>query len=310
MSDNKFKSINEFTKCAPNIIFDKENYTCFTFEQLIKMAESYNNSISGRKKKIILDGIQLDKKYLLKELIDKLPKTCNSQECLLKEDFIVDIDDFDLKFNTLRPLGPTKKTKWLSSSDINQIMVQYTKKYDDYAFFGALPIDFEKIELPIDYSNLNYILSNMYKDNRYKIGFVLNLDKSNQSGSHWVALYSNLKKKEIYFFDSYGLEPKNEIIKLMTKIAEWINKNISGNQILYPDNYIINFTNKGVCNDYEDIIIKYNTFKHQFKNSECGVYSINFILRLLKGDKFKKITEEITLDDDINKCREIYFRFD
>ena len=64
------------------------------------------------------------------------------------------------------------------------------------------------------------------------------------------------------------------------------------------------------CNDYEDIVIKYNTFKHQFKNSECGVYSINFILRLLKGEKFKKITEEITLDDDINKCREVYFRFD
>ena len=24
----------------------------------------------------------------------------------------------------------------------------------------------------------------------------------------------------------------------------------------------------------------------------------------------QKITEEITLDDDINKCREVYFRFD
>jgi AAA family ATP:ADP antiporter len=71
----------------------------------------------------------LDKKQLLDQLTQKLPKSCNSQECLLKEDFILKLNDFDLNFNTLRPLGPNAKTKWLSSSDINQIMVQYTQKY-------------------------------------------------------------------------------------------------------------------------------------------------------------------------------------
>jgi len=308
MSDKKFKPKNEFRKCAPNKNFDSNNDTCFTLEQLIKMVESYNNSTNNKNNQIILDKNNLNKKILLEQLTKKLPKNCNSQECLLKEDFIVNIDDFDLKFNTLRPLGPNNKTKWLSSSDINQIMVQYTYKYDDFIFFGALPIDFEKIELPINYKNLYKYLTNMYKDNIYKIAFVFNLDNSKGTGSHWVALYSNLKEEKIYFFDSYGAPPANEFIILMSKILYWIifkkNKNIS------IKNYKINFNNDGICKlkDF-NIDIRYNILRHQFKNSECGIYSINFILRLLKGDDFEEIIKEKTHDDDINKCRKTYFRF-
>jgi hypothetical protein len=309
MSDKKFKPKNEFRKCAPNKNYDSNNDTCFTLEQVIEMVKSYNNSINNKNKQIILDNKNLNKKILLDQLIKKLPKNCNSQECLLKEDFIVNIDNFDLKFNTLRPLGPNNKTKWLSSSDINQIMIQYTYKYDDFIFFGALPIDFEEIELPINYKHLYRYLTNMYKDNIYKIGFVFNLDNSKGTGSHWVALYLNLKKEQIYFFDSYGTPPVDEIISLMSKIAYWIiikkyNKNI------LIENYKINFNNNGICK-YENfnIDIRYNILRHQYKNSECGVYSINFILRLLKGDNFELITEEKTRDDDINNCRKTYFRF-
>jgi len=300
MSDKKFKPKNEFRKCAPNKIFDSNNDTCFTNEQVLKMVESYNNLQSNKKNKILNSEI-LDKKSLLNQLTQKLPKNCNSQECLLKEDFIIKLNDFDLNFNTLRPLGPNVKTKWLSSSDINQIMVQYTEKYNNYIFFGALPIDFEEIEIPIDYNKICTYLSNMYKDNIYKIGFVLNLDTSKESGSHWVALYSDLKQKKIYFFDSYGIQPKEEIIELMSKIAYWMSMK----------KYDITFNNEGVCEKYKDlnIDIKYNTIRHQFKHSECGVYSINFILRLLKGDDFEFITTKKTLDDDINKCRKTYFRF-
>ena len=41
--------------------------------------------------------------------------------------------------------------------------------------------------------------------------------------------------------------------------------------------------------------IKFNQTRHQFKNSECGVYSINFILRLLKGETFEFICDNITI---------------
>ena len=53
--------------------------------------------------------------------------------------------------------------------------------------------------------------------------------------------------------------------------------------------------------------IRFNNIQHQFKNSECGVYSINFIIRLAKGESFDNITNNITNDDEMNLCREVYF---
>ena len=55
-----------------------------------------------------------------------------------------------------------------------------------------------------------------------------------------------------------------------------------------------------------DII--YNQVRHQFSNSECGVYSMNFIIRLLHGETFDDITENITKDTEMNACRKSYFR--
>ena len=53
--------------------------------------------------------------------------------------------------------------------------------------------------------------------------------------------------------------------------------------------------------------VDYNHNRHQYKNSECGVYSMNFIIRLLNGESFKNITENKTLDDPMNRCRDKYF---
>ena len=53
--------------------------------------------------------------------------------------------------------------------------------------------------------------------------------------------------------------------------------------------------------------ILYNKHRHQYKGSECGVYSINFIIRLLDGETFEHITRNKTLDDEMNECRKKYF---
>jgi hypothetical protein len=54
--------------------------------------------------------------------------------------------------------------------------------------------------------------------------------------------------------------------------------------------------------------IRYNNIQHQFKNSECGVYSINFIVRLVQGENFDNVINNITYDDKMNENRKIYFR--
>ena len=49
---------------------------------------------------------------------------------------------------------------------------------------------------------------------------VINLDPHDKPGSHWVALYFDLKKMEIYYFDSYGIYPPKEVENLMFRLKE------------------------------------------------------------------------------------------
>ena len=52
------------------------------------------------------------------------------------------------------------------------------------------------------------------KPNKKECGIV-NFDKSDGSGMHWVAWYKNGKNK--IYFDSYGVRPPNKIIRYLGK---------------------------------------------------------------------------------------------
>ena len=52
----------------------------------------------------------------------------------------------------------------------------------------------------------------------------------------------------------------------------------------------------------------YNQNRFQFKNSECGVYSMHFIEEFLNGKNFQEITNNIFSDEKINKKRQFYYR--
>ena len=61
-------------------------------------------------------------------------------------------------------------------------------------------------------------------------------------------------------------------------------------------------------NNLSKFDIRYNNIQHQLENSECGVYSINFLVRLAKGESFDDIIKNITRDEEMNNCRKTYFR--
>src|SRR6266853_3398240 len=42
---------------------------------------------------------------------------------------------------------------------------------------------------------------------------IVNLQNSNQDGSHWTCYYKN--KTEKYYFDSYGLDPPNQLLEYL-----------------------------------------------------------------------------------------------
>ena len=52
----------------------------------------------------------------------------------------------------------------------------------------------------------------------------------------------------------------------------------------------------------------YNTNRFQYKNTECGVYSMHFIEQFLNGKNFDEITNDIYNDEEINKKRQFYYR--
>lgn len=280
-------SVDEFDKkCAPSGKFS--NNSCIPLNILVNMASAFNKSHGNETIKLYKNFETLNptkyKRYLLKEFKNKLGDTCKTQLCWTKQGFIDDMHNSakeELLKYTFRPEGPEGKFEWLNTININEVMKQYEKKYKDFLFMGAVPIDFD--DLPVlGIRNINY--KALLSQGKSKLGFVFNLDRHDQDGSHWVALFSDLSKCHIYFFDSYGLPPKEEIRTLMRRIYRFCE-----------------------LSNGKKVISDYNKMRHQYDNSECGVYSINFIIRMLDGDKFEKICKDKTPDDVINKFRNEYF---
>ncbi len=282
-------------KCAPSKKFSEGS--CFTYDNLKKIALEYNNNHTD---KIHLDKIS-NKKDLLRELNNRFQKKygCGNQEqtCWLSSKLVRGINDGDLKYNTFRPKGPAKQFEWLSTNDIESVMKQYQFKHKDFKFLGAMPSDFD--ELPI-YGTTDLQFDELERTT-YKIGAVINLDTHDQSGSHWVAFYANLKTNTIYYFDSFAKKPQRRLNMFIRRLLTYM-YNKKHNTKFNVEQFMKRYHNS---NDYD---VRYNKIQHQFKNSECGVYSMNFIIRVLEGETFDEIVNNITDDDKMNSCRNVYFR--
>lgn len=274
----------KYNKCAPNVKFS--NGSCIDLNILVKMAKVYNkqNPTSA----IVLDDnrqiMNPDeyKKYLLKQF-KTIFKNCNDQKCWTKQKFMQDMDikiRKQLEKNTFRPLGPAQGNKWLNTTNIDEAMQQYEEEYKDFFYLGTVPIDFDKV----GYRNFKTGFDKYIEKEKYKLGAVFNLDNSRQSGSHWVSMFIDLGKGEVYFSDSYGMSPEKEIAEYMHKAGD----------------FIVNKLNK-------KLVVKINKTRHQRGGSECGVYSMDFILRLLKGQKFDDIVAKRIPDEVVNKRRNEFF---
>jgi hypothetical protein len=288
------------TKCAPGNKY--VDGSCISKKHLIDMAEKWN---SKNKNNII--KITQDKQELVNQFEEKLSDKCSDQVCWLRLDFIKKLENEDLLDNTFRPYGPTGKYEWLSTTDIDNVINQYQTNYKEFLFLGAVPYDFDNLKFlgiyDLDFEELE-------KSGKYKIGMVINLDEHYKSGSHWVGLYTNLKENKIYFFDSVGKKPRKRIKKFINRITKYLyNKNFNEKlniNSLY--NKLQQYAGKNnIINNLSKFDIRYNHIQHQFKDSECGVYSIHFITRLVEGESFDSIINNVIKDDVMNQFRKQYF---
>jgi Ulp1 protease family, C-terminal catalytic domain len=163
---------------------------------------------------------------------------------------------------------------WLDSLNIEDVMKQYEETYPWFEFMGPFPIDFAAKDPYADKTRC--IIGEMcglnLKEQREKgkraVGFVFNLDPHYKEGSHWIAAYIDIPRHRAYYFDSYGMEPPAQIRRFM----QWLT-------IQDPR-----------------MKLAFNGRRFQYKESECGMYCLYFIIRMLMGDSFRRFIRRLPPD--------------
>jgi hypothetical protein len=198
----------------------------------------------------------------------------------------------------LRPAAPKEWTEdpdmWLDTNNIADVMNQYeearTKNgVKEFEFMGPFPIDFAAAD-PYKKSAdgqkkclMNEIceirVQEALTNGTKSIGIVYNLDPHYKSGSHWVANYIDLAGHACYYFDSYGMKPPPQVETFMKWLA-----------VQDPTMKLMS-----------------NGRRLQYSNTECGMYCIYMIIRMLEGDQFLQITRRKPKDADMLDLRDWIF---
>lgn len=171
----------------------------------------------------------------------------------------------------VRPAQPAKWNQdpdmWLDSLNIADVMKQYEEANPQFEFLGPFPIDFAAPD-PYQKSGdpkclireiCGLRMEEALREGTRSIGIIYNLDPHFKDGSHWVANYIDLPNHKCYYFDSYGYEPPKQIAVFM----KWLTTQDPKMKLMY------------------------NARRFQLSDSECGMYSLYFIIRMLAGDKFR-----------------------
>jgi len=282
----KFKKL----QCSPKEKNKMNKFSCYTDEVLIKLRDLWNERHPDN---IIKTN---NTQEIHKILSDNLSSVCNKESCWLKQKFTQHKLDEQIS-DSFAPESPGEWKKnpneWLTSSDIINVMKQYEKAYNCFDFIGPSPIDFDTKKMfgECVWEELcNFNLAEQIKKGKTKIGMIFNTDPHNKPGEHWLSMFVNIKNGKIFFFDSVGNKIPNQIMVLVNRIIEQgqnLNPKIN---FSFDQNYPV---------------------EHQYKNTECGIYSLYFVIHMLED----KITEHylkthILRDEYIEKFRKIYFNDD
>jgi len=193
-----------------------------------------------------------------------------------------------------RPKAPMEwavnRYEWLSSDDIQAIEENYMKVFPDYFFVGSVPIDFDlknETRECIVSTLCSMKIEELYKKGHQRIGIIFPTDPHDGPGQHWVAVFCDIRPElefpRMTYFDSYAQTPEPEIRHLMRRWKQqWDATHI--HQV--------------------PMKLTYNKTRHQYKDSECGMYCLYFHYACLMNIPM----DEKIPDDVINSFRNLLFR--
>jgi len=284
-SKKKKLSLKDFTRCNPGATRKSRN-KCLPsniYSEISKKLGKYHN--------------HTDERHLYNDIFKMVGCKTGEEHCLLDKAPLDMNLKKKLRMQYLRPQRPkmwnSDPDMWLDNYNILSVMKQYETAYKWFKFLGVFPIDFSAPDpynsgsgggnnkcLYQETCELN--LKEEYSKGTRGIGIIFNLDPHFKGGSHWVGLYINLKNIKtpfIGYFDSYGYKVPPLIARLMRSFKLQIN----GCQL------------------------GYNARKFQFGNSECGMFSMYFIICMICDIPFKEFCKDSVSDEFMLELRKILF---
>ncbi len=280
-------------KCSPATEQDGLPFTCFSEETLRGLRDRWN----ARHPDVRIDSD--DPRTIHRSLQQHMGKVCGQERCWLRQTkwFGRDIPQ-DWK-DSFVPKAPSTWKKnpneWLSSIDIARVMRQYEKAYKCFDFIGPSPIDFDKRlsgsgggggECVWD-ELCHFSVRKQWQRGKFKIGMIFNTDPHTKAGEHWISMFVHLRKASIVFFDSTGDPAPPEIRALVKRIQ-------AEGRTMSPPLHFRFETTEGI--------------EHQKQNTECGIYSLFFIINMLK-DKItlRQLRERMMSDKYMHSFRKVFF---
>lgn len=286
--------------CAPSRIGHyKKTGSCLVKDELALVADAYNSSspkdpiVSPKTK-----GVRELQEELHKR-IKKVTRSCNGGDhCIMALPAVKSDSKVSRVIKeSFRPEMPKTWEQndhlWLNTFDIEDVMCQYTDANSSFEFLGVFPVDFNtpRGDTCISHKlcNVPKLLSDLKARGKTEFGVVINLDRHDQSGSHWVAVYACFDAKRkvcgIHYYDSVGNMPPPSVRKFMKDVKALTH-----------------------CEKFHK---KVNKDRRQYKNSECGVFSMLFIIMCMHhGDKMnlRQICKHIYKDDGVHAHRKLLYR--
>ena len=183
---------------------------------------------------------------------------------------------------------------WLSSDDIENVLVQVEKAHADTKLIGIFPADIcnpqNQFWVPrckkawVKQHGGALDIKELSKQMIFKLMYVFNTDLSIGGGKHWISLFVDIKKKRMYFYDSNMEPPPNLIQKYIDTL------------ISHGKKCQINFK------------LERNMKQNQYADGQCGPYVIRMLTGLVEGYNFKDLWSKFPNDEEMQDYRRSFFR--
>jgi hypothetical protein len=220
----------------------------------------------------------------------KQKTNCKDEVCVLNSDrfkWKSDLRRQDITIEimkTMKPVGPRNTLKLINNEDIEKTFARWEKEFPSFISLDFAMADFMTHINPItkvDYK-LKTIDLGMMKREKKCASCVLNTDISEGKGKHWVCLFIDCRThpETIEYFNSSGKYPFDQINRWMKDACK----------------------KKG----FERVIV--STIKHQYHDTECGLYAMFYTRARLDGINYTYFGKNRITDEKMTTFRKHLFR--